>query len=206
MFPTSTYARFQQEILDRYSDYEETDFVTFGILLADVRQTEAREYILNYLNRFDRRSGKFFDFFIPGYDKHNHDYGESIKLRGTQYFFNSELFDEFCDNLENDFSIHYTFNPMLILMTMKKGYKGSAQYVIIELDEHGQHGVKRSGELFEALFEAARSGAQLNNLRNSLVKTYLKGNLLESITNAIAPNWLCEINKQASELKRYRIY
>ena len=205
MFPTSTYARFQQEILERYSDYEDTDFVTFGILLADVRQTEAREYILNYLNRFDRRSGKFFDFFIPGYDKHDRDCGKSIKLLDTQYFFNSELFDEFCAKLEIDFSIHYTFNPMLILMSMKKGHKGSAQFVIIELDEYGQHGVRRSGKLFEDLFDASKSSAHLTDLRNNIVKTHLRGNLLDTIINAIAPNWLCEIKKQASELKRYRI-
>lgn len=67
MNPTGSYLRFQNDLLDRYSNYEDSDFVTFGILIADPRQTAAREFIFNYLNVFDRESGDYFDFFIPGY-------------------------------------------------------------------------------------------------------------------------------------------
>ena len=52
MFPTSSYKRLYNDIIDRYDTYSDDEYVTFGILIADARQGEAREYILNYLNVF----------------------------------------------------------------------------------------------------------------------------------------------------------
>ena len=48
MFPIGSYERLYYDILKRYKEYTNTEYVTFGILIADPRQTEAREYILNY--------------------------------------------------------------------------------------------------------------------------------------------------------------
>ena len=47
-------------ILKKYEG--EGNCITMGILVADYRQSEAREYMLNYLRRFDMLSGKYIDF------------------------------------------------------------------------------------------------------------------------------------------------
>lgn len=103
------------------------------------------------------------------------------------------------------FGIKYTFNPMLILMTMKKGYKGTAKYIVIELDDYGDYGVRRSGQLFLDIFEATKKSSNLNDIKDSLTGTYIKGNVLDSIINAIGQEWLCEIRRSSNELKRYKI-
>ena len=62
MNPVRTFDEISEAVLD--NDY---DCITMGILLADADQHEAKEYIVNYMNRFDKRSGKYIDFYIPGY-------------------------------------------------------------------------------------------------------------------------------------------
>lgn len=208
MHPTGCFDRFESDILCRYDDYEENDFVTFGILIADPRQSEAREYIVNYLEVFNNESKNYFDFFIPGYSEFSWPADAkklNINIDEKEYYFSDELFYDFLTNLEKNFHIEYTFNPMLILMTMRPGQKNTAQYIVIELDNADRHGIRRSGMLFRKIFRVAKSNPQLDELQNMFQKTYIKGNWLNSIVNSLGPNWLIEINKTHSELRRYRI-
>ncbi len=205
MFPTSSYDRLYYDIIHRYDDYSKDEYVTFGILIADARQTEAREFILNYLDLFDKHSGKYFDFFIPGYNKENWIGGTKIEFNGRTYYFKTDLFNEFCNKLNEDFNIEYTFNPMLVLMTMKPGNKSSAKYIIIELDDYSSYGVKRSGTLFMQIFKSAKSSVNLQDISNSLERTFIKGNLLDAIINSLGQDWLCEIRRVSKELNRYKI-
>ena len=205
MFPIGSYERLYYDILKRYKEYTNTEYVTFGILIADPRQTEAREYILNYLDIFNRESGKFFDFFIPGYFQEFYESDYNIQVGNITYGFNVKLFNEFCNNLKNDFDIQYTFNPMLILMSMPKGDKNRAQFVIIELDDYNDYGIRRSGELFLKIFSIAKADNRLCEINNELRNTYIKGNAIESIINAIGSDWLSEITKKTKEINRYKI-
>lgn len=68
MIPIGDFPLLCKKIINKYDDYEK---ITFGILLADPRQTESREYILNYLNLFNKESCGLFDFFVPGDLKRN---------------------------------------------------------------------------------------------------------------------------------------
>ena len=63
MYPTGSFERFQSDILEVYGDYGDKEYVTFGILIADPRQTDAEEYIFNYIDIFNDESGKYIDFF-----------------------------------------------------------------------------------------------------------------------------------------------
>lgn len=65
MWPIGTYKRFLRKIKGQENEEEKVNY--FGVLFCDVRQSKAREYILNYLDVFQLRSGKFIDFYIPGY-------------------------------------------------------------------------------------------------------------------------------------------
>lgn len=206
MYPTGSYERLYYDIIHRYN--EDEGYVTFGILIADPRQSEAKEYITNYLDYFDKESKNYFDFFIPGYCEFNfnsNEVTEVINVSNKRYYFYSYMFDDFCKNLKKDFGIKYTFNPMLILIAMRKANINTAQYIVIELDNYGTSCIRRSGELFLEIFDIAKKNPDLLNIRNSLCGTYVKGNWLNSIINLIGENWLTEITKKANELKRYRI-
>ena len=103
--------------------------VVIGILIADWRQTEAREYILNYMNMFDEESGKFIDFFIPGYFTNSDRDGISLTKRyhplssdvpqgfsrmekaftiereGIDYYFHGSLFEDTVEAIEDKLKI-----------------------------------------------------------------------------------------------------
>ncbi len=205
MIPINSYDRLKNDVINRYRDHSDEEYVTFGILLADARQSETREYILNYLDAFDRHAYHYFDFFIPGYQQEEWLGGKRIVFRRTVYYFCNDIFDEFCENLEKDFRVRYTYNPMLILVSMKKGYIESAKHIVIELDNEGEHGVKRCGMLFDDIFEIARRSIELKDIQRGLAFRYIKANALDTIVDAIAPKWLCEIKNNYCEVKRYKI-
>ena len=219
MNPVGDFRTFREEFLSRYSDYGDHDEVSFGILIADYRQTDAREYIINYLEDFNRASGRAFDFFIPGYlerrvadwyhsDGRVHD-RQMIRVSrngysNTNYCFSYDLFRQFCDELHSIFGIQYTFNPMLILMAMEKGYIGTARYIVIELDS-APYGIRRSGQLFNRIFEIARSDNSLESFKKKCSLFYIRDNIINTIAGAIGVPWLEQIATVGSEIKRYRI-
>lgn len=75
--PVRTFDQITQEILDKY-DYKT---ITVSILIADGNQTAARDYIINYMDKFDKESGKYIDFFVPGYCEKISDSAVSIEKR-----------------------------------------------------------------------------------------------------------------------------
>lgn len=141
--PVRTFDQITQEILNK-NDFET---ITVGILIADGNQASARDYIINYMDMFDRKSGKFMDFFVPGYCEdifdndvnierryHPNAYGKwcsyrdipifYIRRNQTAYYFDKFLFDDFIIEMEERMGIKYTYNPMLILVEINKGRDG----------------------------------------------------------------------------------
>ena len=207
MYPTGSFERFQSDILEVYGGYGDKEYVTFGILIADLRQTDAEEYIYNYIDIFNDESGKYIDFFIPGYTKEEwyRDAKKYFSIRKQDYFFSYELFRDFILNLKNSFGIKYTYNPMLIIMSMIPGKRRTAKYIVIELDDFDTHGVRRSGSFFEEIFLFAKNKTQIEDFELGFQKTYIKGNLIDSLLNAIGNHWLIEINETHKGIKRFKI-
>ncbi len=58
---------------------EVDEIVTFGILVADWQMSKAREYIVDYMNRFDQNSGKYIDFMVLGYGEDSKSQNEADK-------------------------------------------------------------------------------------------------------------------------------
>ena len=131
MNPVRTFDQITQEILDKY-DYKT---ITVGILIADGNQTAARDYIINYMDKFDKESGKYIDFFVPGYCERISNSTVSIEKRyhpnayekwicmgdlpmfiirrnQTAYYFDKFLFDDFIEEMETKMCIEYTYNPI----------------------------------------------------------------------------------------------
>lgn len=200
------------EILSKnlLEQYKELDVpITVGILLADYRQTAAREYILNYLNRFDDLSGKYIDFYLPGYylyagdsidewkkrshyniciSRHRADDYISIRRTGEKYYFDDYLFEEFLRDMEKRMQISYTYNPMLLLVevNMNKA-RGKLEYqrkMIIELD-NTQQGIRRSGCLFDEIFRIAQREVNLDRFGGAIRMKYIKGCAIKSLAKAL---------------------
>lgn len=207
MHPTGSFDRFENDIIRRYNDYDESDYVTFGILIADPRQTDAKQYIYNYLDHFNEESENYFDFFIPGYTEYKWpDDAEKVivNVNNTDYYFSYKLFEGFLKKLKLHFGIEYTFNPMLILMSMIPGQIYSAKYIVIELD-NTSHDIRRSGMVFSRIFEFARMNPEINNLQRMFVNTYLKGNWLNHILKILNQNKLLEAINIKNNITKYRI-
>ena len=206
MNPIGSYYRLESELMEAKEKLGTDAYITFGILFVDARQSETKEYIINYINKFDRESKDYFDFFIPGYT----DYGRGepvIKLKrtGQEYFFNDDLFDEFCEWSERKLRVEYTYNPMLVLVSMKAGRIGEAQKIVIELDSQEVYGVKRSGIFFREIFKMAKSDGSLEGISHEMERLYIKGNLVNTIIHSLGQNWLVELKKTKDKVQIFRI-
>ena len=207
MYPTGSYNRFTCDVLDVYQDYTSDDIISFGILIADPRQQESKEYIINYLEMFDYYSDKYFDFFIPGYttEEWESDSERCFVLRSKKYYFSRQMFLDFIINLKDEFNIKYTYNPMLILASMKPAQKHTAEFIILELDDNDSHSVKRSGQLFETIFDVARKDPTVKTIGNTLMMTSIKSGFLDSVVRAIDNGMLSELISSTKRIRRFKI-
>lgn len=90
MWPLGEYERLVHEIKRR----ENSDIsITFGLLIVDYRQQLNREYILNYINRFNYKSNKYINFYLPGYyEEEIYGSEQTIKINAKKYYFSDEMF------------------------------------------------------------------------------------------------------------------
>lgn len=207
MYPTGSFDRFKSDLLETYRDYGENEYVTFGILIADYRQTDAREYIYNYIDLFDEESGRYFDFFIPGYGEMNYvdDARKCFTIREKDYYYSEKLFRDFCTKLNDYFGIKYSFNPMLVLMSMIPSKTHTAHFIVIYLDDEEKHGVKRSGELFRRIFRFAVQDPTIEGFETFFRKTYIKGDCIDSILNLFGKGTLVELKNRSRKYRCYKI-
>ena len=203
MWPTGDFQRFRNDIIERYP---ESGTVTFGVLIADARQSDSKEYITNYLRSFHTASGAGFDFFIPGYTDINFADETGIAvvtIEQTEYFFSPRLFDDFIAGLENIFGIRYNFNPMLILFEVADNHFGEAKKKIIKLDAI-KGGVRRSGELFRRIFDAVNlRGPKIEDINHEFGLTYLKGSWISMILNVFKIPVLKELHDRREDFQRF---
>lgn len=159
MWPLGTYDRFLRKIKGQEFSQEKANY--FGVLFCDVRQTNAREYVLNYLDVFNKKSGKFIDFYIPGYIPSDEYYGlqncNAIHIGKQKYFFDQSQYIEFCDRFEYDFGIAFPFSATLVLLEYTTGHFSNARKIVFEL-EYSESGIKSAGNLFLNIFNCAESG------------------------------------------------
>lgn len=205
MYLTSSLDKMMKEIKSRHSDYGEDDYITFGILIVDQRQSDAREYIINFFPYFDRRSADYINFYIPGFRKGMIPNHHLYEIRGLNYYFDEKLFIDFCHEFFDRFKIRYTFNPMLILTTMQIKNINTAEFVVIELDDNDSNSVRRAGMLFDEIFKTARYTPDLRNIQKHLMKTQIKNHLLKLIVSSFNSDCLTEIAETGKEIARYRI-
>ncbi|MFK4435441.1 hypothetical protein [Paenibacillus sp. RC21] len=202
MWPLGEYGRLVHEIKKR----ENTDIpITFGLLIADYRQQLSREYILNYINRFNYKSDKYINFYLPGYfqeDFYNNQ--QIIKIKDKKYYFNEEKYMDFLEKLEVDFDLEYTYNPRLILMEYERGNFNKSKKITIELDNRGAD-IKKTGELFEKIFDIAKKYVNVEDFSNTLMKQELKSGIFDRIIKTLDNQLLTEIKDSYNRVKKYKI-
>ena len=217
-----------KKVLEKYDD---EICVTMGILIVDYRQSEAREYILNYMNRFDELSGNYIDFYLPGYYMFTEDSKNEWERRqhynicvsrhcstykpiyldrtGAPYYFDDYLFEDFLREFSKKTGISYTYNPMLILVEVKRErYRGQIQFqdrMVIELDENTPRGIRRSGQLFEAIFDIAKRDVNLHSFERELKIKYIKGDAVHKIAEILDGNLLEAISESVEGVMTYRM-
>ncbi|WP_340389711.1 hypothetical protein [Paenibacillus sp. FSL E2-0151] len=202
MWPLGQYDRLVHEIKRR----ENMEIpATFGLLIADYRQQPCKDYILNYIDRFDYNSGRFINFYLPGYLEENFKRNdEKITIKGKHYYFNDEIYLEFLKKLEADFAISYPYNPVLILLEYDRKHFDKAKRIVIELDANGSD-IKKSGELFDKIFTIAKENVDINDFSRALQRNSLKEGMLDKIIEGVDNSYLTVIYNQAKDVMKYNL-
>lgn len=224
----TTFESLSKRVIEKYND---EIAMTMGILVADYRQTEAREYILNYMNRFDELSGKFIDFYLPGYYMYSCESKDEWRTRSRKnvcisrhcssevpvyisrlnenFYFDDYLFEDFLREFEKKTGISYVYGPMLILIEVKKGEGyGAIEFqdkLVIDLDDGTPRGVRRSGILFEQIFEIAKREVGLNQFAKEMTMHYIKGNTIPIIVKMLEGNLIESVVETIDGIKKYRV-
>lgn len=219
----------KKQIKESYGDIEK---LTIGILVADAEQQEAKEFIMNYMNMFDKKSGKYIDFFIPGY--YTDDDKEKTELRRkyhpncyvrdrnfphprvfwldrsfSSYYFDRDAFESFLWFMSNELGIQYTYNPMLIMLeidtTNCRGELSFQKKMVIELDEDSYRGLRRTGMLFDKIFELAKSNVSLSRFSNEVRVYYIKGNAINRLIKGLQGDYIEAVEETVGDVFRFRI-
>lgn len=202
MWPLGQYERLVHEVKRRENPNIP---ITFGLLIADYRQQKCREYILNYIERFNYRSGKYINFYLPGYLEENiGSSDQKISLQQKEFYFNVDIYLDFLSHLEVDFGISYPYTPVLILLEYNKGHFKKAQKIVIELDSDGTE-IKQTGKLFEEIFSIAKKYVSVSDISKALIKNEIKIGLLNSIVNGIGNSFLTTVYIKNNEIKKYKL-
>lgn len=201
MWPVGTYERMVYDIKARENPYLP---VTFGVLIADYRQQKAREYILNYIWRFDKLTREYINFYLPGYIEER-DYGcDGIDIRGFQYKFSPQEYLKFIESFSYDFDIDYPYNPVLVLIEYDRGHFKFSRKITIELDSDGSK-IEQTGRLIEKIMDIAKEYVSLDDFSNRLTREEVGISLLERIVEATNNAMLVSISKGVNDAMKYRI-
>lgn len=208
MWPTSKYERLEYDLRDSVNGCMDGERITFGILIADARQENAKSYIINYINELDKESESYFDFYIPGYTDDYYWGGKEcfyLERNRQKYYFNENDFEDFCNELYNRFAIKYTQNPMLVLISMVPGDYKTKKYIVIELDKNDQYTINRSCELFRVVFKASRTKSNLEGIRAGIVTSYIKNNMLDIVQDILDRTLFIKMVKMCKTYKIYKL-
>lgn len=202
MWALGSYERLVHEVKRR----ENPDLpVTFGLLIADFDQQKCREYVLNYIDVFNYKSGEYINFYLPGYmEEEMYKSDKTIAIKGKDYYFNRKTFLEFLMKLEQDFGIDFPYNPVLILLEYDRGHFKMSKRIVIELDANGTQ-IERTGEFFEQIFSIARKVVSIEDVSAALVTKQLKDGLLDTIVKAVDNSFLSAIYDKHDECKKFRL-
>lgn len=162
-----------------------------GVLLVDGRTVDANEYVLKYISDFNRESGNYIDFYLPGYISERDSYkaGDSftrdypISIAGELFYFQPYLYERAQDEYEYEWKIERSSSPMLILMDIVKEH-GSylvKQHLVISLKNYMKNSTTTVQELFHKIFKYAKKNTGMGSLMYHFRFRVLLGNHVPEI-------------------------
>ncbi len=180
------------------------DSFSMGLNCRD-RKSKDVIFRLEYnIEQLERYAYKIRFGFPVSHDSHEYKKSFSIKIASKEYYFHDEKYMEFLRKLESDFDLGYIYNPTLVLMEYNRGNFRKAKKMVIELDHKGAD-IKKTGELFESIFEIAKKYVDINDFSNVLLKNELKNGLFESVIKILDNKLITEIHDRYGEIKRFKI-
>ncbi|EIF6158370.1 hypothetical protein QTI34_13285 [Clostridium perfringens] len=169
MYPIGTYDRFIQKIKGREGKNKPR---YLGVLFCDIEQQDAKEYIINYMEVFNKSSGESFDFYIPGYLNSTKKSRNNIfQFRDEKYEFNRKVYNEFCDKFIEDFKIEFPYVATLVLLEYKSGNFKNAKKAKFNLEEI-KGGLKNSGFFFDLIFKVAKDNEELQYILDDVFEQF----------------------------------
>ncbi len=229
MNPVSTLDDICTQILSKYT----YDSIVIGILVADGRSAMTKEYILNYMQLFDERSGNYVDFFILGYysdidngkdnifakkhplQENGYNGNEIFTIEREQiikYYFSQDLFLNFIREMPDRLGVNYIYRPMFMFVEVKKE-KGDiifSRKVVVDLTNPLDRGVDinnimLTGQLFDAIFEYSKCERNIVKQGENTRAFYFKNTFIDDLTTAIDGNPARTILNLSRELKNFRV-
>lgn len=174
---------------------------TAGILVADYRISEHREYIFNYVELFDRDSDSYIDFYLPGYVETSED-DFDFAIGGTKYKLVSDLFISVITQFYEIFGIRYSGNPILVLQEFDNN-RMTPRRIEIEFSS------KTAIGLFEDIFRIAHRETGLDEFSKELKKgqfrLLLPQTIWKIIDTIIGSDLFSVMMNKKDNLTRYNI-
>ena len=146
-----------------------------GILIARPNIDIVKQEILSDINYFYHRSGKYIDFFLPGYGAYWHghypDAVDICKVNGVDWSYSDKMFCEFINELESISSWRYSGETELIIINSSNGTLDLTSTMSIWLEAAIKDEAIRSIRNFlETIIRIARNKVDASDFRNSLMK------------------------------------
>lgn len=202
MFPIGTYDRFIQKIKGREGKCKPR---YLGVLFCDIEQQNVKQFIINYMEVFNKKSGENFDFYIPGYLSCKTGRTSDIfELNSEKYKFNRKVYDEFCYKFSQDFDIKYPYVATLVLLEYKSGNFKHSKKCMFNLEEING-GVKNSGDFFELIFKSAEENDELQNILDNMFKEVDdKPDIIFTVINQITSFFNCDLKEPKDKFLKHR--
>lgn len=196
MFAFGSFDKFMGEIY--YTERESFEIpVTIGLIVADLRQQYCRENLFNYLDHFNKFSSDYINFYIPGYcsleemsilrnNGYDRYYGSYYNLKGKNYLFSEQYFDEFIFKLREEYNIIYQGIPELILVEVLNGkikWDNKIRFQLSAAEKEGQ--IKTIYSFFDDIFSYAKKYVNIRDFSKIGRQDKLKESFVEIVKRKI---------------------
>ncbi len=176
-------------------DAEQYTKTVIGILLADPRQQNVKEYVFNYLDLIDARTGLYFDIYVPGYrlktdNIDNEDICYRIGAEKDGLILDYSMFVNFIIDIEKT-GFKYSLNPMLVLMSVWYNHLADRvefkdDYYVIQLDKE-PGGISQFSRMLDVILDVAKKARpQIGRFKSGVRKYYLKDKVAQDMIGALS--------------------
>ena len=119
MIPAATY----NDVYKKLSEYEE-ESKAIGFLIAKPQVQGTQESIIQEFNYYNYRSGKYIDFFLPGYSMYGHNNsGDEIligHINNAEIYYSDQMFCNFIEEIEYQSKWEYSGETELLIVNSIK--------------------------------------------------------------------------------------